>query len=225
MRSQLEVGESMFRGIRKAYGWVLFICMFMSLTVGCTSEVSEDTSELRTNKATQITVEPVDLFSGEGAKFKPFLGEMSGAVKLSYNGEQPNAALDIDIWQNGKKVSSQGSIGDLFLRSSGRENREVEVIISIDTLNIEAKDRYTVKVGTFNGTGSGLTTFTLPRNEKMTVHGLISESEERTFEAQGAVPIWGMQSTSSNMIQSANLSAESLNRLEWALVITLRFKD
>lgn len=88
----------------------------------------------------EITLTPVDLFKGDGAKLQPFLGAMSGAFKLSYEGNKPNASLDLDIWKNGKKVGSFGSIDDLFFSSDDPESHEVEVIISIETVLIEGQD-------------------------------------------------------------------------------------
>jgi hypothetical protein len=144
----------------KTYGVVVFISMLAFLTSGCTQLFESETSE-QSKGPTEITLTPNDLFKGDGAKFKHFLGSMSGAFKLRYEGNKPNANLDIDIWQNGKKVASSGSIGDLFF--SSEESREIEVIISIVTISIEGYDEFnTIKVGTIHDTGSRLGTFTIP---------------------------------------------------------------
>jgi hypothetical protein len=207
----------------KTYGVVVIISMLAFLTSGCTQLFESDTSE-QSKKPTEITLTPIDLFKGDGAKFRHFLGSMSGAFKLHYEGTKPNAKLDIDIWQHGKKVASSGSIGDLFFSSD--ESREVEVIMSIDKISIEGYDEFnTIKVGTIHDTGSSLGNFTIPWDEKLTTRGLIYHQEPLTFIANNSVYVWGMQATSTNEIRTADFSSESLNKLEWAIIFTLRFED
>lgn len=196
------------------------LILLLSLT-GCVAELEKSVPESK-DKHTEVTLTPVDLFKGDGAKFQPFLGAMSGAFKLRYEGNKPNANLDIDIWQNGKKVASSGSIGDVFF-SSGHE---VEVIISIDTVSIDGQDVFNkIKVGTIHDSGSSLFTFTTPWDKELTTQGLIYNNEPRTFIAEESVYVWGMQATSTNEIYTADLSPESLSRLERAIIFTLRFDD
>jgi|GEM_PF-6913155 len=64
-----------------------------------------------------------------------------------------------------------------------------------------------------------------PWDKKYTSLGLLSEFEPRTFHKDDAVPVWGMQATSTNTIQTADLSPESLSRLEAAILFTLRIED
>jgi hypothetical protein len=40
------------------------------------------------NQHNLLVVKPFDLFAGESEKFKPFLGDMSGAIKLNYIGSK-----------------------------------------------------------------------------------------------------------------------------------------
>ncbi|WP_208414822.1 hypothetical protein [Paenibacillus castaneae] len=174
----------------------------------------------------KITLTPVDLFKGEGAKFQPFLGPMTGAFKLRYEGNKPNASLDIDIWQNGKKTASSGSIGDLFFSSGDKENHEIEVIISIDTVFNEGEDSYNkIKVSTINDSGSSLVTFTTVWDKEFTTRGLIYYNEPRTFVTDQSAYVWGMQATSTNTMQTADFSPEALSGLERAVIFTLRFED
>lgn len=107
-----------------------------------------------------------------------------------------------------------------------KESREVEVIISIDTVSIEGQDEFnTIEVGTIHESGSTHATFTIPWNKQLTTRGLIYNNEPRTFIADESVYLWGMQATSTNVIHTAELLPESLSRLEWALIFTLRFED
>ncbi|HTG69467.1 MAG TPA: hypothetical protein VL921_09440 [Candidatus Udaeobacter sp.] len=211
----------------KIFGIVMFISMLALLTSGCTQLIESETSGLEQVKGpAEITLTPVDVFKGDGAKFQPFLGAMSGAFKLRYEGKKPNAKLDIDIWKNGEKAASSGSIGDLFFSSDVRESYEVEVIISIETVSIEGQDEFnTIKVGIIQDSGSTLATFTIPWDKQLTTRGLIYNNEPRTFIAGESVYVWGIQATSTNEIHTADFSPESLSRLEWALIFTLRFED
>jgi hypothetical protein len=211
----------------KTYGIVMFISMLALMTSGCTQLFESQTLEPKQNKGpTEITLTPVDLFKGDGAKFQPFLGPMSGAFKLRCEGNKPNVTLDIDIWKNGKKVASSGSIGDLFFSSNDRTSREIEVIISIDTVSIEGQNEYnTIKVGTIHDSGSSLATITIPWDKKLKARGLIHNNEPHTFIPDESVHVWGMHATSTSEIRTADFSQQSLNKLEWGLIFTLRFKD
>ncbi len=200
------------------------LILLLSLT-GCVAEREKPVPESK-DKPPEVTLTPVDLFKGDGAKFQPFLGAMSGAFKLRYEGNKPNANLDIDIWKNGKKVASSGSIGDLFFGSDDRASHEVEVNISIDTVSIEGQDNFNKsKVDTIHDSGSSLVTFTTPWDKELTARSLIYNNEPRTFIAEKSVYVWGMQATSTNEIRTADLSLESLSRLERAIIFTLRFED
>ncbi|MBW7454577.1 hypothetical protein ACFOLF_21455 [Paenibacillus sepulcri] len=208
----------------KAFCIVMIISILALSISGCAQGVEAETPE-PTGPA-ELTMTPVDLFKGDGAKFQPFLGYMSGAFKLRYEGNKPHAKLDIDIWKNGRIAASAGSIGDLFFSSDARKSGEIEVIISIDNVSIEGQDEFsTIKVGTLYDSGSGLVTYTIPREKQLTARGLIFNNEPRTFIAGEPVHLWGMQASSNNAIQSADLSPESLSKLEWALIFTLRYED
>ncbi|WP_193726572.1 hypothetical protein [Paenibacillus guangzhouensis] len=199
----------------------------MLILTGCASDPGKRTPVNKEALAT-ITLTPVDLFSGSAAKFKPFLGNMSGAFKLRYDGKRPKASLDIDVWKDGKKAASSGSIGDLFFSPSNEENREVDIIISIDTdtsFDASQKSVNKIKVSIQHDAGYTATTFTTPWDSKLSARGLIDYAEPRTFSTNGPIHVWGMQATSNNMIRTADFSPESLQRLEAALIFTLRFED
>lgn len=206
----------------KSFGIILLIAMLALLTSGCSTlfESKEST------KVTEITLTPVELFKGDGAKFRPFMGAMSGAFKLRYTGRKPHATLHIDTWQNGKKVATVGSIGELFFSSEARDSKELEVIISIDKVSLEGKQAFnTIKVGTQHKSGSNIATFTVPWDNKLNAIGLINYSEPLTFHTDETVHLWGMQATSTNEIRTSDFSPEALSRLEWAIIFTLTFDE
>ncbi|WP_310500177.1 hypothetical protein [Paenibacillus qinlingensis] len=178
-------------------------------------------------RASEITLTPVDLFKGEGAKFRPFLGAWSGAFKLSYKGMNPHATLDIDLWQNGQKVKTIGSIGDMFYSSEARNRDALEVIISMDKVTIDAQAAMsTIKVGTRRDSGTNTYVFTVPWDGKLTGTGLILESRDpRTLRTNEPAHVWGMHATSTNEIRTLDFTPEALSRIEWAIIFTLRFDE
>ncbi|WP_127593076.1 hypothetical protein [Paenibacillus lautus] len=131
------------------------LIVFMILT-GCFAGTKGQISSETHSTSSKIEFTPVDLFQGDAAKFKLFLGPMTGAFKLKYEGNKPN--LDIDIWKNGQKVDSAGSIGDLFYSSDEQKvSKEVELIISVDTESMEGQKEFSkIKVNTNSHSGPSL---------------------------------------------------------------------
>ncbi|OIB04228.1 hypothetical protein AK95_11470 [Paenibacillus sp. LC231] len=202
------------------------LIVFMILT-GCFAGTKEQISPENNSAAAEIQLTPVDLFQGEAARFKLFLGPMTGAFKLKYEGNKHNVSLDIDIWKNGQKVDSAGSIGDLFYSSDEeKDSNEVELIISVDTESIEGLEEFRkIKVNTNSHLGSSLSTFTIPWDTTLTAQGLIQDTRPRSFTIDQPVHVFGMHATSSNEIHTADLTTDSLRKTEWALVFTLRLDE
>lgn len=222
-----ETGGPAFH-VRKLTGCaVILVVLTLIMVTGCSFFHETQTPELKyLDGPTTITLTPVELFKGDEAKYKMFLGGMTGAFKLRYEGPKPNASLHTVIWEDGKS-SESSSVGDLFLSSREQENREIEVIISIETLSSKENqdEREQVKVEIVQDSGSSLSTFTVPHDKKLTGRGLMANQIKRTFAADQPVPVWGMQATSKNFMQTADLTEESIRGLEWGLVFTLRFED
>jgi hypothetical protein len=59
---------------------IVLLVLSSLMLLACSTSVRTQPGMLR--------IEPVDLFAGEDKKFKPFLGVMSGAVKVSYEGKK-----------------------------------------------------------------------------------------------------------------------------------------
>lgn len=206
----------------------ILACMLVILLIitGCESESDGPVMKSK-DGPTKITLNPVDLFNGEGAKFKLFLGDMSGAFKLRYEGDRPHASLDIDLWREGEKVGSVGSIGDLFFEPVDEKTEgEIEVIVSLDTISIDSQaDDLKIRVSIQNESGASLSTLTTPWDQALTARGVIQNQEPKTFSTEEAIHVWGMQSTSDQKIQILDFSPESLSSIEQAIIFTLRFED
>lgn len=203
------------------------ILIVLMILTGCFAGTKEQISPENNLATAKIQLTPVDLFQGEAAKFKPFLGPMTGAFKLKYEGNKPNVSLDIDIWKNGQEVDSAGSIGDLFYSSDEeKDSNEVELIISVDTESIEGLEEFRkIRVNTNSHSGSSLSTFTIPWDKTLTAQGLIQDTHPRSFTIDQPVYVFGMHATSSNEIHTADLTTDSLTKTEWALVFTLRLDE
>jgi hypothetical protein len=207
--------------------WLFIILLVIS---GCTNRSNQTVTNNKpeTSEENKITLTPVDVFAGDAAKFKPFLGSMSGAFKLSYEGSQPNVWLDLDVWENGKKVATKGSIGQLFYSSEENPSSgEVEVIMSFETVPIEGNDEIRlIKVNVVHDKGnSSLATTTIPWNNKLTMQGLLQHNGKQSFTADEPVYAFGVQASSANSMSTAELTSESLSKTEWALVFTLRYQN
>ena len=199
-----------------------FVFIILSLVTGCIpgSSVPE-----RNNSST-ITLTPIDPFQGEAAKLKPFLGNMTGAFTLRYEGTKPKANLDIEIWSYGKKIKSVGGIGDIFFTPNKEEHKEIELIISFDTVAVLGQDNMNhIKIGIVHESGTTLYGFSPPTDHKVTGRGIISYHEPQSFIAKGTVRVWGMQMTSGNRMITADFSRESLSKIEQAILFTLRIDD
>lgn len=200
-----------------------FVFILLSLVTGC---ISGSSVPERINTPLTITLTPIDPFQGEAAKLKPFLGNMTGAFTLRYEGTEPKANLDIEIWNYGKKVKFIGGVGDLFFTPNKEERKEIELIISIDTVAVIGQDNMNhMKIGIVHESGTGLYGFSTPTDQKMMGRGIISYYEPQSFIAQGTVRVWGMQMTSANRMITADFSQESLSKVEQAILFTLRFDD
>ncbi len=83
----------------------LMVCSFLisiSVLSSCTKsqEVKRDL----------LHVKPVNVFEGDAKKFQPFMGPMSGAVKLNYKGDQKSIRATAEIWENGVKKTDHWGI-------------------------------------------------------------------------------------------------------------------
>lgn len=213
---------------RKRNGLLTVILLIAALLAGGCSDTDTDEAEADRNGEgrTMVTMTPVELFEGDSKKFEPFLGAMSRSYKLRYEGDKPNAHLELAVWKNGKR-DPLGSVGDLFFSADGEGSREIEVLISEPTASTgnDESPMMTVKAGVFHDSGSGVTTFTIPEDMRKTRGLLALPNQASTFPAEGTVYLWGMHATSSNAIRTSELSPESVEKLEWALVAAVRFED
>jgi len=203
---------------------ITYVIILLLTFTGCSSDTQN--SVLNIDEPANITLTPVDLFKGEAKKFRPFVGTMSGAIKLRYDGNKPNAYLSADIWKEGKKVSSACNMGDIFSNIGKSSKYETEVIMSINKISTEdQEDLNEITISLYDDSGSSTITCKVPWDKTLTAHGHIAINEPVTFIAEDSVPIWGMKATSTNEMFSGDFSLQSLSRLEQAIILTLYFDE
>jgi hypothetical protein len=204
---------------------LLLALVIMLMIIGCTEDKPDPVEK---EVADAITLTPAKLFEGQEAKYKPFLGSMSGSFKLKYEGNR-KVSLDLEIWKHGQLADSSGSISDLFSTGTERESDEIELIISVDTLpnSDENAERLmtSVKVADVRPTGTGSYGFTIPRNKDLLAQGLITHGVPITFDSDEAAYVWGFETTSTNIISAKDFSPESLAEIEWGLMFKLRYES
>lgn len=194
------------------------ILIILILLVGC--------SAIETNSKHGVTVTSLELFHGKEERFKPFLGNMSGAFQLKYSGEIPNVTLELEIWEKGQKTGTLGAIHDLFFSEEDKQRKELEVMISNELINI--KDHVPIlltKISFITESGNNYMTLTNEWDEKWNVRSLIHTYEKQMITLGESAPVFGIQTTSSNKLYTSEFSAESLNRIEYALIFTLHVEE
>ena len=225
----------------KTNAFFISFCLFVWLISGCTpADVTPppadetlppatETQPPRQNEPGTVTLTPVDLFEGDKAKFQLFLGNLAGAFKLRYDGQKTNVRLVVENWENGKYRSQAFSVDDLFqVRDNRHDLREIEVIVTFETSYRDEgrKTVHTVKVGSVRENGTTVSSFSYEEGlEDLKGFSPISYNEPQTFAAKGAVPVYGIQGTRSDMIRTVSLTPEDLSQLEWGLILFLHFDE
>lgn len=218
--------EKGYSKLAKILKGTVLISLFLLMLAGCTSLFESERLRPETKfDEGQVTLTPVDVFAGDAAKFKHFFGLTTVGFKLHYEGEVPDAHLDVHIWKDGKEDTSVMSIHDLFRGTD--ESKEVEVIISIDSITLQDHDPLkSIKIGITQDSGSTLSTTTMASwDEQMTLSGTSSHHEPVVFNTDETAYLWAMTATSKNQLRTGDFSPGSLQEMERGLVFTLRFDD
>jgi hypothetical protein len=203
-------------------GLILIIAVMLC---ACSKDVSNqsETAITKQVEGTALHVEPIDLFAGEARKFQPFLGTMSGAVKLKYGGNKNDISAKIELWENGTKTKTYSSIGTSMQDSQDKtKDYEGEFIVSIKTVSIEgSKPLYeiTTAFADKNGTASSITY--IDRDIRNTGSNTIQLNKSLDVSENDEVAVWGMQATDKNEWETIDLTPERLKNAKWALIFKL----
>lgn len=206
---------------------LLFTSILLLLTLAVLACSAPEPSQPIVKKQPEenmLHVEPVDLFAGEASKFKPFLGLMSGAVKLKYTGNKQEINAEVELWENGVKTKTVGKVGTMIQDSQeGKKVFEGEFIVSIREVNLDgSKPQYEITSSIADKDGSSSIVSLIERNPKMTGWlGSIQLNKSLTVSENNKVAVWGIQATDENTIDAIELTSEDLKKVKWALVFVL----
>ncbi|MGC5326541.1 hypothetical protein [Brevibacillus sp. SYSU BS000544] len=210
---------------------MLFTCILFLVTLATLACSVTDPSQPIVKKQPEenmLHIEPIDLFAGEAAKFKPFLGTMAGAVKLKYTGDKKEIQAEVELWENGVRTKTLGSVGSLIQGSQeGKQSFEGEFIVSIKKEQVnENKPHFEVTSAIVDKDGSTASTiYLVDRVEKLTGLNSIPLNKSMDVSENSKVAVWGMQATDENVIETVELTPEGLQKVKWALVVTISLKN
>ncbi len=104
------------------------------------------------NSTKPLAVESIELFEGDAVKFRPFLGGMSGAIKLDYTGSKTDMKIDLEEWENGVKKANAGGMSDLLFNRRGTEKYKSEIIYAVETIeDMDSPTKLRLKIASAGG--------------------------------------------------------------------------
>lgn len=200
------------------------ILIIAAMLCACSKDVSNqpETAITKQVEGTALRVEPIDLFAGEARKFQPFLGTMSGAVKLKSGGNKNDISAKIELWENGTKTKTYSSIGTSMQDSQDKtKDYEGEFIASIKTVSIEgSKPLYEITTAFANKNGTASSITYIDRDIRNTGSNTIQLNKSLDV-SENEVAVWGMQATDKNEWETIDLTPERLKNAKWALIFKL----
>ncbi|WP_028612586.1 hypothetical protein [Paenibacillus harenae] len=201
------------------------ILITAAMLCACSKDVSNqpETAITKQVEGTALHVEPIDLFAGEARKFQPFLGTMSGAVKLKYGGNKNDISAKIELWEKGTKTKTYSSIGISMQDSQDKtKDYEGEFIASIKTVSIEgSKPLYEITTAFANKNGTASSITYIDRDIRNTGSNTIQLNKSLDVSENDEVAVWGMQATDKNEWETIDLTPEGLKNAKWALIFKL----
>jgi len=202
-------------------GWMHIVALiYLVLTAAaCSNTGEEPLVEPASDHEVRIT--PVALFEGEEQKYQPFLGYMTGAVKIDYSGHNTVLELKQEVWRNGVKEEEVGGSAIFFDEEEMKDGYHGEIIINMKERSQKGK-KPELDV-TVSMVGQSTSAYAIPWDPKLTGKSIIAHNEPNNYPVGQAVPVWGIQATSTGMLHMVDFTPESLSRTEYALIYTVEF--
>jgi hypothetical protein len=203
---------------------MLIICFVLVLSTalfGC--------AKSEQNKMGLLNVKPFELFSGDAKKFQPFLGSMSGAIKLKYKGNKKSIKANIEIWENGTKKETLKSGSIIQISKSGDYVFDSEFVISVkkqnDTANAN-KTRYAVTSAFIDQKSSTSYEMQIETDNQLTASmPIVLNNKGQVISENEVIAVWGMQATDQNSMQTVDFTPEMLKRVRWAMIVKISLAD
>lgn len=205
---------------------LILICCLIVLAAAITA-----CSKLDSKNEGTLEVKPYDLFAGDSKKVQPFLGLMSGGIKLDYKGDKNSIRANVEVWENGEKKEMTQSIGALNqITKSGDYVFNGEFIISVkkqqETSNVK-KTHFTVSSAFIDRGGSTTSTdFQIEADtELVSSMPIVLSNKGQSFSENEEIAVWGMQASDQNGMQTVDLTPEMLKKVRWAIIIKISLAD
>jgi len=196
----------------------VMVLMLLAIAA-CTSTEPGERIEPVDEQSVRIT--PVALFEGEEQKYQPFLGYMTGAVAIDYSGSNQVMELKQEIWRNGAKDEEVGGSAIFFDEEEMKNGYHGEIIINMkERVQEGRKPELDMMVSMV---GQSTSAYAIPWDPKLTGKSLIAHHESMTYPVDQAIPIWGIQATSTGELHTTDFTPDSLARTEYALIFTVQF--
>ncbi|WP_139997561.1 hypothetical protein [Paenibacillus paridis] len=201
---------------------VCSVLILLVIVSGCSAASSEERGVL--------SIKSFELFEGGDKRYQPFLGSMSGAVKLSYKGTKSNVRVSMEVWENGAlKEPAQSSLSSAIQQSqNGDRVMDGELVVSVkqqadETTSKQTKYNVTVALNDQGGTTSSEyeVAADFAGNASMPI---VLGKDELTIDETEEVAVWGMQA-SENGMQTVSLTQEMLKQVKWAVIFKISLSD
>ncbi|OMF24160.1 hypothetical protein BK133_23385 [Paenibacillus sp. FSL H8-0548] len=182
------------------------------------------------NKPNMLQVKEVDLFAGDAKKFQPFLGAMSGAIKINYTGSKQSIRADLEIWENGVKKETLSSFMGTLISESKRGDRvfDGEFIISVkqqNEMDNANKTRFKITSAFIDQGGSISSGTEVAADLALTGSRTINfGNQAQEFSEDEEIAIWGLQA-SEGIMQAVDLTPEMLKRVSFAMIVKISLQD
>jgi hypothetical protein len=199
--------------------YMLILCMGM--LSGCSNSILPSSIHTPTAPPTgTLSITPTDLFAGEGAKFKPFMGSMSGAVQLKYEGSQRQMKSEIEIWENGAKTKTIAEMNtNIWDDQKSKGTFDGEFAVSVKDENLDGKTpQYAVTSAFIMGQGSSSSEMRINKKAAYRLASALQLNQTVVVADNQSTAVWGIQATNQNGLETGSSIQDALKKAEWALV-------
>lgn len=172
-----------------------------------------------------MRVAPVKLFKGSEQKYSPFLGRISGSVKIHYRGDGDGMRIEADVWENGEKTRTFEITSLSNKPANGKTDKKPnvadhELVFSAEPVVAEgANTNYDFTTVVVAKDGLSSMNQTIEGNGPCMGTGLIEYVKAFDGDPAGKTPLWGFQSTDGNTLSTVDFTPEMLKRVHFAIII------
>jgi hypothetical protein len=171
-----------------------------------------------------LQAEPLKLFDGDAKRYQPFLGALSGAVKLTYTGTKPSIRVTTEVWEYGVRTQSLGALtSDLGTMGNAKVN---ELIVSIKEQEPEKSGtRYKAILALTGGNGSASTEMLIETPLELKSTMVVQLPDRMQLSEAEDTAVWGFQATDENAMRTIDFSPPSLKEAKWVVLFKVGVAD